>query len=187
MTGIVACGPDTARRRASMRLRQPGPPVRMTGRRRRGPKFVRQPSCPLARGVYTPYSCSYRVVLLRAVSSNPPPPPRLLPVILLTSGQSLPCGSSRLGDMGMCMDVSHMSHRSATVTTRLARATDATPAVPGNRYCGGNSRSGLWGTPLIRISKYSMGVPCGPLPMVATGWPARTLSPSRTPMVWVCP
>jgi hypothetical protein len=50
----------------------------------------------------------------------------------------------------------------------------------------GNSVSGLFGEPFTRISKYSMGAPWGPAPIVAMRCPAATASPSRiaTDCVW---
>jgi hypothetical protein len=77
---------------------------------------------------------------------------------------------------------SHFGNVTRRSALRLSARTHS-HRIPGRfadyERCGSNS-SGFPGMPLRRISKYSSGAPCGPLPMAATGWPALTASPSPT-------
>lgn len=75
---------------------------------------------------------------------------------------------------------------STTSSFDAAPQPDACESYSSYERCGSNS-SGLLGVPLRRISKYSSGAPCGPLPMSATRWPALTESPSPTTVDWMWP
>ena len=149
-------------------------------------------------------SCSYDFVLLRAVSSNPPPPPRPLPVASKARSSRYPrprysCVATkrRRGRMLVTRNVSvqllfSSDERVEFSSAIIGPANDSIRARVTHRrtMCAhrfGSSNSGFPGTPLLRISKYNIGEPCGSVPIVAMRCPIETTSSSFTLTLCVCP
>ena len=160
----------------------------MTGRRREGLKIVRPNSPGRSTGVVAGRNILFLLLLFFfALFPRIPLRPR---VFSPSPGE----GNFWEDTMGADLDT---PSRNAQLLFASRKCEGSTGAMGCNdratlrgeflsQRCG-NKLSGFPGVPLIRISKYSCGEPCGPLPIVAMRCPAVTASPSWINTEFRCP